>query len=102
MGLIIIKLTYPNKEEANKTISHLLNKRLISSANLFSVKSTSCWTGEIKEVDEIIVFLKTRKSNWEKVKTEVKKTHPYKIPCIIKIEVEANKEYEEWVNKQTK
>jgi len=101
MEIIMIKVTYPNTGEANKAISNLLQKNLISSANSFPIKSTSRWTGKIKEVDEIIVFLKTRKSNWEKVKSEVQHTHPYKIPCILKIEVEANEEYETWVNKET-
>jgi periplasmic divalent cation tolerance protein len=102
MGIIIIQVTYPNIDEANKSISTLLNKNLISSANTFPIKSTSKWTGEIKEVDEISVFLKTREENWEKVKSEVKEIHPYEIPCIIKIKAEANKAYEDWVKKQTK
>ena len=101
MTLIIIQVTYPNIKEANKSINNLLQKMLISSANSFPIKSTSSWTGKIEEVDEISVFLKTRKGNWEKVKSEVKKTHPYKVPCIAKFNVEANKEYEDWIKKQT-
>ncbi len=62
----------------------------------------SSWTGEIKEVDESIAFLKTRKDNWEKVRDEIKKIHLYKVPCITKIEAEANEDYESWVEKQTK
>ena len=101
MAFIIIKVTYPNEEEARKTIRTLLQKRLISSANLFPIKSTSRWTGEIKEVDEFIALLKTRKENWDKVKSEVKKIHSYKVPCIAKINAEANQEYEDWINSET-
>lgn len=101
MSFIVIQVTYSNLEEANKTIKYLLRKRLISSANSFPIKSTSSWTGKIKEVNEITVFLKTRKDNWEKVKSEVKKIHSYKIPCITKFNVEANEEYENWVKQQT-
>ena len=102
MAYIIIKITYPNNEEARKIINHLLQKKDISSANFFPIKSVSSWTGEIKEVDEILVFLKTRKENWEKVRDEVKNIHPYKVPCITKIDVEANKDYENWVNSETR
>lgn len=101
MGFIIIKVTYPNIEEANKTISRLLQDKLISSANSFPIKSTSRWSGEITEVDEIAVLLKTKKDNWEKVKSEVQNSHSYKVPCITKFDVEANREYEDWVYKQT-
>ncbi|OGJ12629.1 hypothetical protein A3K62_01990 [Candidatus Pacearchaeota archaeon RBG_16_35_8] len=101
MGFIIIKVNYPNIKEANKAISYLLRKRLISSANSFPIKSTSNWTGKIKEVNQITLLLKTRKENWTKIKTEIKKIHPYRIPGIIKFNVESNKEYEDWVNKET-
>ena len=102
MSFIIIKVTYPNIGEANKAITHLLNKKFISSANSFPIKSTSRWSGEIKEVEEIMVFFKTREDNWEIVKSEIKKIHPYKIPYIAKFSLEANKEYEDWINKETK
>lgn len=89
-------------EEANKVANHLLNKKLIACANSFSIKASSCWTGKIEQVDEIVSILKTKKDNWQKVKSEIKKIHSYKVPCIMKIEVEANQEYEDWVNKETK
>ena len=89
-------------EEARKISTHLLEKKLISSANFFPIKSMSSWTGEIQEVDESIAFLKTRKGNWEKVRDEIKRIHPYEVPCIIKIEADANEDYESWINKQTK
>lgn len=101
MGFIIIKVTCPSIGMARKITKHLLQQRLISSANFFPIKSTSSWTGEIQEVDEYIVFLKTKKDNWEKVRDEVQRIHPYEVPCIIKIDVEANEDYESWVNKQT-
>ena len=101
MTFIIIKITCPGIREARRIIKHLIQKKLISSANFFPVKSMSSWTGEIQEVDEFIAFLKTRKDNWEKVKSEVQKIHSYKVPCIAKFNAEANKEYEEWINKET-
>ena len=102
MGFIIIYVTYPNMKEANKTISHLLQKKLIACANSFPIKATSCWTGKIAECDEIISILKTKKENWEKVKSEVKKIHPYKVPCIMKLDVEANEDYEAWIKSEIK
>jgi periplasmic divalent cation tolerance protein len=102
MEAIIIQTTCLNMEEARKISTHLLKKRLISSANFFPIKSTSSWTGEIKEVDEILIFFKTRKGNWEKVRSEIKRIHSYKLPCILKMSVEADRDYGLWINKQTK
>ncbi len=101
MGFILVYVTYPDIKEANKVATHLLKKKLIACANSFPIKASSCWTGKIEEVNEIISILKTRKGNWKKIKSEIKKIHSYKVPCIMKIEVKANKEYEKWVNKET-
>jgi len=102
MGFILIYVTYPNMEEANKTISYLLQKKLIACSNSFPIKASSCWTGKVAECDEVVSILKTKKESWEKVKLEVEKLHPYKVPCIMKIDVEANKSYEDWINGEVK
>ena len=102
MSFILVKVTYPNIKEANKTIHYLLKNRLISSANSFPIKSTSSWTGKIQEVNEVLVLFNTRKENWNKVKHEIRRLHTYKVPCIAKINAEANKEYEDWIKRQTK
>jgi periplasmic divalent cation tolerance protein len=100
--MIIIKTTLPNEGIVRKVIKHLIKQKLISSANFFPMKSVSTWTGNMNEVSEFIVFLKTRNTFWDKVRNELKKIHPYDIPCIIKIEGECNKEYDDWVTEKTK
>ncbi|GAG37193.1 unnamed protein product, partial [marine sediment metagenome] len=44
----------------------------------------------------------TKEENYNKVKEEVKKLHSYDVPCILKIKAEANEEYNDWINKETK
>ena len=88
-------------EEAKKAVFHLIEKKLIACANYFPIKAASNWTGKVVECDEVIAILKTKKENWQKVKSEVKKIHPYKIPCIMKLDVESNEEYESWVDSET-
>lgn len=99
--VIIIKVTYPDQKTAIESIRNLLTRDIISSANYFPIRSISKWAGKIEEVSEVLVLLKTKESNWEKVRDEVKKTHPYEVPCIMKLDSEANKDYKYWVEKQT-
>jgi periplasmic divalent cation tolerance protein len=101
MGFIIIYITHKNLEEASKITSHLLEKKLIACANIFPIKSSYWWQGKIENEDEVVSIVKTRREHWEKVKSEVKRIHPYEVPCIIKIEVEANEDYESWINSET-
>jgi periplasmic divalent cation tolerance protein len=97
--MIFIYVTYPNFKTARKIIRALLEKRLVICANVFPVSSIYRWEGKIEESKETVSILKTTKSNWEKVKREIAKIHPYKIPCIVKIEAEADKKYMNWILK---
>ena len=100
MSFIIVYITYKDLEEAEKVVKHLLEKKLIACANIFPIKSFYLWKKEIKEDNESVSIVKTKKENWEKLKKEVKKLHSYEVPCIMKIDVEANEDFEEYINSE--
>ena len=102
MAFILIYVTHKNTKEAKKVVSHLLQKKLIVCANSFHIESSYWWNGKINNSREIVSLLKTKRDNWEKVKSEIKKIHPYETPCIIKMDVEANEDYEAWINSESK
>ena len=101
MSFIIIYVTHENKQEAQKISDYLLNRKLIACSNLIPIEACYWWQGKIDSSNEIVSILKTRTEHWDKVKSEIEKIHPYDVPCIIKIEVEANKVYEEWIREET-
>ncbi len=101
MPFIAVYVTYPNLKEAKRISTYLLKKKLIACANIFPIKSVYWWKGKIENSDEFISILKTRKENWKKVREEIQKMHSYEVPCITKQDVSANKEYEDWINKES-
>lgn len=102
MSFIIVYVTHSNDIEAKKIWDYLLNKKLIACYNLFPITCAYWWNGVIENANEVVSLLKTRNENWEALKNEIEKNHPYKIPCIMKIEVSANDEYEKWILQETK
>ncbi|MDP1628992.1 MAG: divalent-cation tolerance protein CutA [bacterium] len=110
MNLIFIYITNPNKKEAGKIARHLLEKRLIACANIFPIESLywrrgstgSPRGGKIVQDKEFVLIAKTAVKNFSRIKKEVEKIHPYSIPCIVKIPVEANSKYAEWLKKEIK
>jgi periplasmic divalent cation tolerance protein len=94
----IAYITYPDIKTAKKIVGVLLNKRLIACANLFPVQSAYRWNNKIVNSKEIVSIIKTKSANWNKIKSEVEKIHPYEIPCIMKINMEANKKFADWVS----
>jgi len=101
MTFILLYVTHQDRENAEKIVSHLLGKKLIACANFFPITSSYFWKGKVENSEEIVSLLKTKKENWEKVKSEIQKIHPYETPCIIKMDVEANEDYESWINRET-
>ncbi|MDP3957282.1 MAG: divalent-cation tolerance protein CutA [bacterium] len=111
MKSIIIYITYPNLKEAKRVTEALLKERLIACANYFPVESVYRWLatslasdgskGKIENAKEVVSILKTKKSNWMKIKKVVEALHPYETPCIMKLEVESNKAFANWIEKET-
>lgn len=102
MKFIIIYITNPNLKVAKKIANYLIKNRLVACANYFPITSTFWWHDKIENAKEVVSIVKTRRENWNKVKTAVKKMHPYKTPCIMKIEVSANEDYTKWIIRETK
>jgi len=112
MKFIIIYITHANMKEAKKVAGTLLKEKLIACVNYFPIESSYWWLAtsdasdggksKITNSKEIVSIVKTKKENWTKVKKVVEAIHPYEVPCIMKIEVESNKSYANWIKKETK
>jgi len=102
MAFILVYITHKNKADARKVVSHLLKKKIIACANVFPIESSYWWNGRIERAKEVVTIVKTRKENWEKMKSEVERIHPYDIPCIMKLGAEANTPYESWIRREAR
>lgn len=102
MNFIFIYITNPTEKKAEKIANFLLKKKLIACANIFPIKSLYWWNRKIAQEKEVVLIVKTTKNNFGKVKKEVEKIHPYKIPCIVKIPVSSNKKYFDWLKDEIK
>ena len=102
MDPILVYITHPDLKTAEKIVAFLLKNRLIACGNISPIKSFYWWKGKIKNSQEFVSILKTTDKNWLKIKSKVAKIHPYKIPCIMKINVQMNDEYESWIKNEIK
>ena len=98
--MTLVYMTCKDENEAKKVSMHLLRKRLIACANIFPIKSIYWWKGKITKSSEHVMIAKTSNKNFKKLESEVKRIHSYEIPCILRIDAVANKEYEEWMKKE--
>ena len=93
----MIFVTAPSRKVAEKISSILLKKKLIACVNFYSVKSAYWWKKKIYKHPEVVMLLKTLSSKKQKVFSEIKNIHPYKLPDLTAFKVDSTKEVELWI-----
>ena len=67
-----------------------------------NVKSTFSWDGEICEEKEVLMMIKTRRTNYGKIKLVIEDMHSYSVPEIIALPiVDCSEDYLKWLIKET-
>ncbi|MBD3231656.1 divalent cation tolerance protein CutA [Candidatus Dependentiae bacterium] len=88
--MIFIYITCATKEQAEKIAFLMLKSRLVACANIFPVNSLYWWNDKIENDNEFVLILKSLDKNFDQICTKVKQNHSYDVPCIIKIQCEAD------------
>lgn len=99
--MLLFYVTCKDENEASTIANALLQKKLIACANLFPSRSIYEWRGKREDTQEYIALLKTTEEAADQVEKEITKMHSYDVPCILRIPVVANTEYEKWVKQNT-
>jgi len=98
--MLMVYITNPSKKAAKDLAAHLLNKRLIACANIFSGNSMYWWEGQMAKEDEVVLIAKTVEGNFDALKHEAEDFSDYQVPCIIKIPVTANQQFVHWLRSE--
>lgn len=102
MRFCSIYITTANEDEARKIGRTLVEEKLAACANVFPIQSVYRWKGEIREEDEVAMFIKTRASLTDRVIKRVKELHSYEVPCIVSFPIEkGNPDYLRWIEEST-
>ena len=98
---ILIMVTCASKEEARKISERLLVKRLVACANVLpKIESRFWWKGKLDSAAELLVTVKTVRSNFKKIEAQIKNLHSYEVPEIIAVPiVSGSRDYLDWISK---
>lgn len=103
MDIIVIYCTVPNKKVAKNITKILMKHKLAACVSLVDrVNSIFSWDGEICEEKEVLMMIKTRRTNYAKIKLVIEDVHPYTVPEIVALPiVDCSEEYLKWLVKET-
>lgn len=103
MDIIVINCTVPNKKIAKDITKILMKHKLAACVSMVDkVHSVFSWDGEVCEEKEILMMIKTRRTNYGKIKLVIEDLHPYTIPEIIALPiVDCSEDYLKWLANET-
>ncbi|MDE0082758.1 MAG: divalent-cation tolerance protein CutA [Gammaproteobacteria bacterium] len=95
--------TVPDTESGARLCRALLAERLIACGTVLpGARSIYRWEGRVQDEAEAFVVLKTARSRVADLMRTVRGLHPYDVPEVLVLRVEAGDEaYTEWVVRET-
>jgi periplasmic divalent cation tolerance protein len=102
MNTVIIQTTCATVTEAKNIAKVLIEDKLAACIQLSEVESLYMWNNEFCCDNETLMNIKTRKENFEKVKSKIKELHSYDVPEIIQLDItNASKKYIKFIGENT-
>ncbi len=103
MNAIVIFCTVPKKDDAKKISDALIKESLAACVSTVDkVHSIFAWDNEICSENELLLIIKTRLENFDKIEAVIKALHPYNVPEIIALPIiTGSKDYLDWVEHET-
>lgn len=100
---IVVLTTVASSDEAVSLVRALLDRRLVACGTLLpGARSLYRWQGKVADEQEVVVLLKTRSAQLEALKSAFGELHPYKVPELLALNVDAGLDkYLGWINSET-
>lgn len=97
----MIESAFDNKEELNKVINELLDKKLVASCHVIESESTWNWKNERESTKEYLLQMKTKKNCSNKIFDVIRNVHSYECFEFAIYDISSiNKEYLKWIDEE--
>lgn len=94
MKAVIIQTTTSSKKEAKKIAQILLEKKLAACIQILKIESMYTWENRLHFEKERLLFIKTKKKYFKKIKRKIEENHSYDLPEIVATDItNINKRY---------
>ena len=100
---VVVLTTVATSDEAVQLVRSLLERRIIACGTILPAgRSLYRWEGKIADESEVMVLLKTRSARIESLEMAFAELHPYKVPELLALPVEAGtQKYLAWISGET-
>ena len=101
---LVVLVTTPTPERAAEIARAVVEERLAACGNVVpGLRSIYRWEGKLQDEGEALLVLKTTRARFEELKQRVLSLHPYQVPEVIALPVEAGSApYLAWIAGETR
>ncbi|MCS7116946.1 MAG: divalent-cation tolerance protein CutA [Nitrososphaerales archaeon] len=101
---IHIVTTTSSKDEAEKIVKILVERRLAGCAQIIGpIASMYWWRGKIERAEEWLCIIKSRNDLYSEVEAVIRANHSYEVPEVLAIPiVKGSDDYIRWLNSELK
>lgn len=101
--LVMVWSTWPDAARADAAARILVERRLVACAVVLpGARSVYRWQGVVETAEEVVMWAKTRRALADAVVAAVVEAHPYDVPAVLVLPVEAaHPAYAVWVGDET-
>lgn len=102
--VLVVLVTTPSAEVAAELARALVEARLAACGSVVpGLRSIYRWEGQVHDEVEALLVLKTTRDRFEALRDELLRRHPYEVPEVLALPVEAGAErYLAWVAGETR
>jgi len=98
--MVFIYTTCKDVDEAKSLGSLIIEKKMASCVDFWSISSCYNWEGSMKCVEQAMLLITTFESKIEEINKIISENHSYSIPLIAGVDVRRiNHPYKEWMMK---
>jgi periplasmic divalent cation tolerance protein len=100
---IVVLTTCKDEDEAARIARVLVEKKLAACCNILKgARSIYVWEGKLQDENEALVLVKTRRSLFHALESEIRSLHSYSNPEIVALPIVAGSDaYLHWVEQST-
>ena len=101
---IQVLVSIDSEERAHGLQRLILERRAAACVQILGpIFSAYWWQGQLEEAQEWLCLAKTRRSEYHRLESLVKESHPYETPGIVAIPILAgSEEYLAWIDAETR
>lgn len=102
--VILVITNLPDRDSARRVANALIETGAAACVNLMAeCNSVYRWQGKIESASEVPLIIKTTRKAYPRVEEVISAIHPYELPEIIAVSVEAGlPKYLQWVVQETR